>query len=1297
MRRGGSVLFLLCVIAAVFASCAQENAPAGLGNPLSSSAADASAPAPKGPRVCEQTHAESLPARLVAMSTHASSGANVVLVSDLFQQFKDVCGSCHGPTLDQGQGGFQITGVSGFNMPSGMTWATVLPHITQSVCPNTEDKTNPNDPMPPCGTPTGKTYASRSTTNDPVYLFAQAITEWIAAGQPPSFTPGASSVSGGDAGATSAFTLTPQDGNAMTNIGNCVPGLGLMGLLGDSMAALDKKFAAATSQPGGTAAQIIGLPEHLSETDLVSLDSATLAQTGVIAYAPGYPLWSDNAGKLRYVRVPQGQSIHFNKTTQQFEIPPNTRFYKTFMKQIIDTDGSYRYRKIETRLIVSRPDENNPDGTALAQTALYGTYRWRADESDADLIETPLNNGEPFSDTLLLYNTNEPLAADILKAQPAEPNLALLQAGAARDYAIPSSARCVQCHMGSPSQSFILGFTPLQINRRPTGWDGVIEEAGPDELTQLQRLIDAGFITGIDSPDDVLLLEQSQGSRTPRNYNELTAQGYMLGNCAHCHNPRGFPTIQNPVLQGVLDFLPDPTFGGIFQFPLESYSPRIGRGSSGTEPIPYITPSLVDLPRTDPQSGLQAGDVFVIGTNSAAHSAIYGPWRSIIYRNVDAAFAYVDDLALYPHMPMNTPGYDPRAKAIFADWMVSIPAVRKHPELLEYAYRTDGDPADNSPTNAVPDTSYQPYVEVLPGTPDYEAASLAATLRLQILHTGINAAVPLGTGAVTYIRYTDPGLTDDILDPAVLENPICTPVPQRDPTSVYPFPNHPHWVSTDLTDPPPPWAPRQPNWPDVLAHDNVPPIGSGCTSPAALLRAHADEVIAVGLLPKVTLGQACDFLTTPRPFGLWQQQPGCDFSSQPTVKDFAGAQRPDWMAVTNPPPDAPVFQQTPGAAVFKMICINCHGPRADASGRLAQNLATMTGGGALVANFRDGLFGPVGSTELASNRHAQFGTAQLPNDEMMNPDWTGSVTDDDRAARYMAWMGLGGTSVNIPIELLQIVAVTKVIDQQRVLSANSLSANMLSQAKALCLSILGPGFDDQKNNPQFIPGLGNGYLDVSGGLNSTLIHENGDAELWLGLCARNNPHPIEVLKVNTTTLHLDVPSIDNNQGALDIDNSDPFAMVAADAYPPMTPVGNDRGGVDANLCVDAATCSHGGATSCTSTSCRLCSLPGQANCEVPNLWPWCIDPASVAGDKAAIAWVAANGYPLCPASVMNGTYVTNDYANQWSVRGAINAGLAVFKYVESIENTTPPPDFNQCAALATSTAAPPSNPCSASP
>src|SRR5262249_47559110 len=159
-------------------------------------------------------------------------------------------------------------------------------------------------------------------------------------------------------------------------------------------------------------------------------------------------------------------------------------------------------------------------------------------------------------------------------------------------------------------------------------------------------------------PSDVVPLERSQGARTPRNNYELVAQGYLVGNCQHCHNPRGYPSVQSPSLINVLNFLPSET-GGIFQFPLERFSPRIGRGITGTTPIPYITPSLVDLPRVDVRSGGQAADIFVHApTASEIVWVAYAPWRSLIYRNVDGPFAYVDDLAIYPHMPFNSAGYD---------------------------------------------------------------------------------------------------------------------------------------------------------------------------------------------------------------------------------------------------------------------------------------------------------------------------------------------------------------------------------------------------------------------------------------------------------------------------------------------------------------------------------------------------------------------------------------------------------------------------------------------------------------
>jgi mono/diheme cytochrome c family protein len=1267
VRYGSAILVAVLAIVAI-ASCAEEEYPASLWAEQHPSPPDASPPdvtAPKGPFLCTQARGEPLPARLAAMSATAQSSGTIVLASDLFQRFLSVCGTCHGPAVDPpGQGGFQIQTAEAFL--TGMT-PTVLAHVQGSVCPGSPNPASPADPMPPCSSPNGLTYTKRPPS-DPVLQLAELVQAWLAAGSPPQFTLASTSSSGGspaptntgaDGGAAS-LSLTSEVGGTMTNIGNCVPNGVTFAAEQEKSAALDAMFAGAKAQGAGSPSALLGLPEHLRDTDLFTLDSAILQQYGVIAYQPGYPLWSDNAGKLRYVRVPRGTSIRFDKATQQFVIPPNTRFYKTFMKQIIDTDGSYRYRKIETRVIVSRPDQNDASGAATAQTALFGTYQWNEDESDAVLVETPLNSGQPFADTMLLYHVDEPLAASVLAGNPADPEVALLEAHAARHYAIPSSQRCVQCHMGSPSQSFVLGFNPLQINRRPVGVGGVSFETGPDELSQLQRLIDLGVITGIESLSDVLPLEQSEGTRKPRNDYELAAQGYMLGNCAHCHNPRGYPSVLNPILANVLDFLPGPE-SGIFQFPLERTSPRIFRGVSGATPIPYITPSLVDLPRTDPSSGNQVADIFTQGTGpTQLFWAIYAPWRSLIYRNVDNAFAYTDDLALYPHMPMNTAGYDPTAKQVISDWMVSIPAVRKHPEVVEYAYQTDNQAADNYGSPSV-DTSPQPYVEVVPGAPGYDQARAAAAARLDILHTGKNPAVTLASNGIVFSRYADPGVTDDILDPTVVANPVCNPTPAgQKEFNKYPFAEHPHWVITDLSQPPGPWAPRRTDWASVLVEGVVPPLNSaGCTSPASQISAHADEVRAVALLQNATLEQIQPYATTPIPVGLWQTAPGCNFASQKTVADFA-MNPPHWMsAASSPPPSsAPVYVETPGAVVFKEICINCHGPRANANGRLAQNLATMTGGLAVVADFRDGLFGPPGSTEATSNRAAVFGN--LPANAPAN--WTG-VSVDDRAARYMPWMALGGTEVQIPIAILEIVAVQSVLGEHRAIPATEISANMLSQAKALCLGLLGPEFGLSLHGSAFDPRPGHGLLDaLPNHMNDSLIWSNGDAELWINLCSIANPPPVHVLSFrNGLSNELAVPSIQDSELNLNIEVAQPGGMVAAVNYPAGVPVGNGTGGAEPSLSLDGS-----------------------------NVWPWCIDDSNATSTQSA--WIAMNGYPTCPAAVKSASGACStlqpgavcfgtEEANQWAVRGAINAGMSVFLYVESIENTGPAPDYNQCNLL----------------
>ena len=169
-----------------------------------------------------------------------------------------------------------------------------------------------------------------------------------------------------------------------------------------TMAALDAAFAARKAK--ADAAQLedqIDLPKDLADTDFTSFDSEVLARRGLIAFAPTYPLWSDDAGRLRYVRVPLGESIVFNPKTQQFDIPDNTRFYKTFMKEVIDAKGEKRWRTMETRL------NRCPQGSVgyferkLRSPVAVRHLQVRRTETHATLLRDALRNGQPFADEVV--------------------------------------------------------------------------------------------------------------------------------------------------------------------------------------------------------------------------------------------------------------------------------------------------------------------------------------------------------------------------------------------------------------------------------------------------------------------------------------------------------------------------------------------------------------------------------------------------------------------------------------------------------------------------------------------------------------------------------------------------------------------------------------------------------------------------------------------------------------------------------------------------------------------------------
>ncbi len=1255
---------------------------------------------------------EKLPARSSATSGDVAPPAQPVSVTDLFTKMNGQCGSCHA-----------VGSLNGWEV----TLETFSTKFTDDVLARMKSD-NLDLVMPPT-----RMLLSQRGANDPIVTLVKQLEDWIAAGRPSNFYYPPSTVAG-----DKRWVLSETLGKSLTNIGNCVPNR-----LETSAEAqkLDEFFAKASE-----------LPKRLEDTDLTSLDSEVLARQGVVAFSPAYPLWSDDAKKIRHVRVPVGKSIVYNPATKNFDIPPNTRFYKTFLKKVIDTQGKVSFRKIETRIIVSRQNEPGPGGRPEPK-ALFGTYKWSQDEWSATLQELEFKDHTKFADDLITYPTDEVKAAALAAIQPPPADLNEQKKSVQRHYAIPSTNRCEQCHEGSPNASFVLGFTPLQIARRPLGEGGTIEAPGEDELTQLQRLIDYGVITGM---ENVVApkLEDSQGARKPRNKYELEAQGYLLGNCSHCHNPNGYPTLNFTELKK-LNFWPDENpndgdhiGGGIFQFPLDRMSDRTFRYDTlGKQvQIPYISPSLVDVKmEVDPiftvnrkyiYPGFSGGSkpprsvrlITKAGTlsnnNDNQREPVDAPWRSLIYRNVDAPFTYSEDKAIFNHMPLHTSGFDCRAPKIVGNWMVSIPArphgsytipqtVKESATIPDPAVTIEFDvPAEdcsaplfqirnpNSKILTVPflnfanigdgpytcetctgklcldpevkdfygfSTRAQPYREVRSDTTDslrfdlisqsvkdfsYQAAGAQAEERLKVYQAGE--------------RYNYCPDTTDIIDPEVNNMVVggkllVVPreqLPEPPQQQQLGIPSHTHFIVTDTTQKPGPWDPRQLSWDKVLPSD---PFAS--PPPSSLANVDGEQLATLKLLKSVRISAEFRALvTTDLPYGVWDAkwqspQDVCDFSTTKLVRDFTS--QPDslqWIreraTFVGGPQKKPggklVYEQSLGGAVFNMICINCHGREADSKGLLADQIITLTGGLTSVADLRDGLFGPAG--HAGDNRDRVFGSVAA----------TMGITPDDVGARYMAWMALGGTTATIPPSILQLVSATPVLGNSRTLTTEA-SPNMLQTAMELCKYVL--PFGGSIGSDAVFSETRSGFVNSR---YFPLFDDNGDAEFWQRICTADNPPPVRVVQLKQTK---------DGDGILGKGMLVQESIYDPAAYPPLVPVGTHSGTV---------------------------SLGG---IEPGNRLPWCIDPQNgkftgnfTEAEKLAniTAYAQANPtggqpLPLCPSQlfnavpVMGGVSVSPEWLLErkltWARRGAINAGLAVFLYLDGIARGTiiPKVNYDQCA------------------
>jgi uncharacterized repeat protein (TIGR03806 family) len=237
------------------------------------------------------------------------------------------------------------------------------------------------------------------------------------------------------------------------------------------------------------------LPRLLSQTGAFTDVRALVPTPGLIPYDLVVAFWSDGAVKSRFVAIPDGK-IKFS-ATGEWRFPPGTVFVKTFQLPV-DAVNPEAKRRLETRLLVCTPGGH-----------VYGVvYKWRADESDAELLPDSLT---------------EQVAVRTRSGRRMQ------------TWYYPSRKDCLVCH--NSRTSGVLGVKTRQLNREYAYPSGNAYPAGTrNELQEWNAL--QLFDPGLGSLAPSSLASLAASADTSRSL-EDRARSYLDANCAHCHRPGG--------------------------------------------------------------------------------------------------------------------------------------------------------------------------------------------------------------------------------------------------------------------------------------------------------------------------------------------------------------------------------------------------------------------------------------------------------------------------------------------------------------------------------------------------------------------------------------------------------------------------------------------------------------------------------------------------------------------------------------------------------------------------------------
>lgn len=231
-------------------------------------------------------------------------------------------------------------------------------------------------------------------------------------------------------------------------------------------------------------------PPLLSQTGVFSDVSALKTEAALIPYDLVLGFWSDGAIKSRWVAIPEGK-VDF-AATGEWDWPDGTVFVKHFDLPVDDARPGIT-RRLETRLLVR--DE---------QGSVYGaTYKWRPDNSDADLLSGSLTE-----------------QIDIKTASGTRQ----------QSWYYPSREDCLECH--SSNAGGALGLKTRQLNRDITYPSGITDN-------QLRAWNHIGLFSPAINEQDIPLLPKLATADDPTRTLEDKARSYLDANCSHCHRPGG--------------------------------------------------------------------------------------------------------------------------------------------------------------------------------------------------------------------------------------------------------------------------------------------------------------------------------------------------------------------------------------------------------------------------------------------------------------------------------------------------------------------------------------------------------------------------------------------------------------------------------------------------------------------------------------------------------------------------------------------------------------------------------------